>query len=457
MVSADWATKSVTEQACAVRESRVSSRELVELYLDRAEQLGEGVNALVTIDEEGARRTADELDRMHARGRSAGPLHGVPFSVKDALETQGIRSTCGVPEMAGHVPDADAVAVARVKQAGGVLLGKSNTPMWCGDSDTVNEIFGATHNPWDPSRSAGGSSGGSAAAVAAGLTGFELGTDICGSIRSPSSLCGVFGHKPSYGIVPQHGYLDQIGGCVMEPDLNVVGPIARGAADLALVLDVLAGPGAAAATAWQLALPRPRPLRDCRVALWLDVPDCPLPQAYRTAMTKLAGELSDAGVAVTEAHPDVDFRHQSDLCLTLVAAAMTVSGDDDGGMTHLAWLRAQEEKHRLESVWRQWFASYDLLICPTWPGPAFVPEQDVTVAQRSVCIDGRNVSHLDATRWFGLVSVVGLPSTALPIGDIGGLPIGAQIVGPSLHDHQTIAAAGEISRSRGGYRPPPGF
>ena len=203
------------------------------------------------------------------------PLHGLPITIKDAIETAGIRSTGGARELETHVPARDAPAVARLKAAGAIVFGKTNVPRWSGDIQTFNDVFGVTNNPWDHTRTPGGSSGGAAAAVAAGLTSFELGTDIGGSVRIPSSYCGVFGHKPSFGIVSQRGYLDRVGGGRTDPDINVFGPLARSAEDLDLLLDVLAGPNADDAVAWRLQLPAAPPHRP--VAL----PDRPLARRSR--------------------------------------------------------------------------------------------------------------------------------------------------------------------------------
>ena len=189
------AFRSAHELARAVREREVSCRELVEGYLSRIAALNPMVNAVVTLDAEGARRRAAEADEALARGELWGPLHGVPVTVKDSLETAGMRTTCGVRELADHVPDRDAVAVARLRSAGAVLLGKTNLPPWTMDVHTVNDVFGCTNNPWDLTRSPGGSSGGAAAALAAGLTGLEVGSDIGGSIRNPAHFCGVYGRS----------------------------------------------------------------------------------------------------------------------------------------------------------------------------------------------------------------------------------------------------------------------
>jgi hypothetical protein len=251
----DLATWPAVRLAAAVRDRQVSSRELLEIYLDRIDRLGPPVNAVVTVDADGARRADADADRLTAGGEQLGPLHGLPMTVKDAIETAGLRSTGGAVELAGHVPDRDAPAVARLKAAGAIVFGKTNAPRWSFDVQTFNEVFGTTSNPWALDHSPGGSSGGAAAAVACGFTSFELGTDIGGSIRLPAHCCGVFGLKPTFGVVPQRGYLDHAGGGSTDADINVFGPLTRSAEDLDLLLGVLAGPGAPEARAWRLDLP----------------------------------------------------------------------------------------------------------------------------------------------------------------------------------------------------------
>src|SRR3989442_5825316 len=214
------ATATATRLAAALHEREVSSRELLELYLDRIDRLNGPLNAVVTLDAERAMTTATELDDATARGDRRGPLHGLPITIKDAIEVEGVRSTGGAVELTDHVPAQDAVAVGRLKAAGAIVFGKTNVPRWSGDLQTYNEIFGTTNNPWDTSRVPGGSSGGPATAVASGLTSFELGTDIGGSIRIPSHCCGVFGLQPSFGVVPQPGYLDHVGGGTPAADIN---------------------------------------------------------------------------------------------------------------------------------------------------------------------------------------------------------------------------------------------
>src|SRR5262245_47651398 len=269
-----------------IRQREVSSREVLDHLLARIATLDTRINSVVTTDAERARAEADEADATLARGAIRGPLHGVPMTIKDSFQTQGMRTTSGAPELADFVPSEDAWPVARLREAGAVIFGKTNLPIYAGDLQSYNEVFGTTNNPYDLSRTPGGSSGGSAAALACGFTPLELGSDIGGSIRLPSHMSGVVGHKPSYGIVPAHGQIPGPPGTLTLADLAVAGPMARSVEDLALGLDILAGPNRWDHPAWRLELPPPqqRTLKEYRVAAWLDDPHCRVEPEVRTLL-----------------------------------------------------------------------------------------------------------------------------------------------------------------------------
>ena len=258
-------------QARAIRDGETSSRELLELCIERIEKLDGDINAVVTRDFEAGRREADQADAVLARGDPVRPLHGLPITIKDALETEGMRSTGGAEALTDYLPVRDAAVVRKLKDAGAIVFGKTNLPEWSGDAQAYNELFGTTRNPWNLKRVPGGSSGGAAAAVATGMTSFEIGTDIGGSVRFPAAFCGVFGHKPSFGIVPSTGYLDHAEGGTTEADVNVIGPIARSGEDLELLLPLLLKD----TSPWEVRLPEPTDVAALRVAAWLDDPVCP--------------------------------------------------------------------------------------------------------------------------------------------------------------------------------------
>jgi amidase len=456
MVDDSTATRSATELAAGIRAKKWSSRELLDLYLDRIDRLDGPVNAVVTLDTDRARVAADGADAAVARGDALGPLHGLPVTIKDAIETEGIRSTGGAIELTHHVPTADAPAVARLKDAGAIVFGKTNLPRWSADFQTHNDIFGVTSNPWDLGRTTGGSSGGAAAAVAAGFTSFELGTDIGGSVRIPSHCCGTFGLKPSFGVIPQRGYLSHVGGGTTDVDINVFGPIARSADDLGLLLGVLAGPEPERADAWRIDLPASDApsLGDFRIGTWLDEAASPVER------------LADAGARIDDDRPPVEFAAQRDLFVRMIVPAMapSLSHDQTDGQgevssgSHLAWLRAEEERAALRRTWAEWFSGHDLLVLPVMTVAAFPHDHDPDMFGRTIEIDGGMRPLITTIDWLGLVGIVGLPSAVVPIGRTAeGLPVGVQIVAPYLHDRRAVRAAQLVAAALGGYQVPPGF
>ena len=457
-------TSSASALAAAIRTGDVSSRELLELYLDRIERLDRDVHAVVTLDAERARAAADAADESRARGDALGPLHGLPITIKDAIETEGIRSTGGARELVDHVPTADAPAVTRLKDAGAIVFGKTNLPRWSGDFQTFNDIFGVTSNPWDLGRTVGGSSGGAAAAVAAGFTSFELGTDIGGSVRIPSHCCGVYGLKPSFGVVPQRGYLDHVGGGLTDADINVFGPIARAADDLDLLLGVLAGPEPERAVAWRVDLPRcdVERLADLRIGTWFDDPASPVDAEYLGMLRGAADRLADAGARIDDDRPPVDFAEQRGLFGRMILPAISPSMPDEQGDeyagSHRAWLRAEEERARLRRTWAEWFTGHDLLLLPVMTTPAFPHDHRPEMLERTIEINGEERSLVSTIDWLGLIGIVGLPSAVVPIGrTAAGLPVGMQIVAPYLQDRRAVRAAQLVEPVLGGYTPPPGF
>jgi amidase len=459
------ATASATSLVAAVRSGAISARELLELYLERIERLDRGgVNAVVTLDTARARAAATDADDRRARGDVIGPLHGLPMTIKDAIETEGIRSTGGAVELTDHVPAIDAPAVARLKAAGAIIFGKTNLPRWCGDSPAFNELFGTTNNPWSFAHVPGGSSGGSAAALAAGLTGAELGTDIGGSVRAPAHCCGVYALKPSYGVISNLGYLDHVGGGTTRTDINTFGPMARSAADLDLLLSVLAGPAPDDELAWRVELPAStlRSLTGARVAVWFDDDACPVDTECRAMLGAALDAIADAGARVDEAHPDAAFREHIDLYLGLIAAAASPSMPDDAAEqisgSHLAWLRRDELRAQLRRRWADWFEHYDVLLAPAWCTPPFEHDQAGSMIDHVVMVNGEPRNHFEISQWLMLVNVLNLPAVAVPIGRTeSGLPVGMQVIAPYLHDRRAIRVAELLTDVVGGYEVPPGF
>lgn len=452
------------ELARSIREGDISSRELLDAFVDRVERLNGAVNAVVTLDIERARVAAARADEALARGDAVGPLHGLPVTIKDAIATEGIRSTGGATELTDHVPVADAAVVERVKAAGAIVFGKTNVPRWSGDLQTYNDIFGTTNNPWAYDRVPGGSSGGAATSVACGFTSFEIGTDIGGSVRIPSHCCGVFGLKPSFGVVPQRGYLDHVGGGTTDADINVFGPIARSARDLDLLLDVLAGPVREEAVAWRLELP-PAPFDSpagLRIGVWFDEATSPLDREYRSLLGAAVDRLADSGAKVKEAHPPVDFEQQVELFNAMILPAISPSLDapvqDSLSGSHRQWLRAEEQRAAMRRVWAEWFEHHDLLLCPVMNAPAFEHDHSGDFITRTVTINGEPRSYTDLVSWTGLVGIAGHPSAVPPIGHTqAGIPVGMQVVGAYLRDRDAVAGARIVEDVLGGFAPPPLF
>ncbi|MDH3644143.1 MAG: amidase family protein [Gammaproteobacteria bacterium] len=452
-------------QAAAIRNGDFSSRELLELLVDRIERINRDLNAVVTLDLDTARELADAADRMLADGKVVGPLHGLPITIKDALETAGIQSTGGATELHNNVPSRDAAVVGALKDAGAIVFGKTNLPRWSGDIQSYNDVFGTTANPWNTERVPGGSSGGAATAVAAGFTAFEIGTDIGGSIRFPSSFCGVFGHKPSWGVVPATGYLDHEAGGTTEADVNVLGPIARSAEDLELLLGLVLrkeGPLVAALD------PPPEDVKSLRVAAWLDDEFCPVDEKVLAVMTAAVDKLEAAGVAVDRsARPDLDPERALAVGMWLVTAAMAQSMPAEelegaavenalSGAAHREWLDMHAERESIRAVWADFFESYDAVLMPIGFVPPFPHDQEGTFGTRTLICNGEERPYADLVRWTILTGMAYLPASVPPLGlDVDGLPIGFQVVGRYGGDYTTIRLAGLIADLCGGYRPPP--
>ncbi len=473
-----------TELSRGLRTRALSARDLVETAIERIERENDRLNAVVARDFERARRRAGEADAALDRGESRQPLLGVPMTIKDSLETEGLVTACGAPELAQHVPTRNADPVQRVLDAGAIVLGKTNVPLYAGDCQAFNDVYGTTNNPWDLTRTPGGSSGGAAAALAAGLTPIEIGSDIGGSIRNPAHLCGVFGHKPTWGILSDRGHIPGPPGTLAPTDLAVVGPLARSAEDLNLLLDVLAAPPPNDVRGgWRLELPAPRAQspKGLRVAAWLDDPFSPVDDEYRTLLEASADALERAGAVVDRsARPAVDFGTSywtygqllapiiasgfpQEVLRGLEAAALEIAPDDRSQralqvrgalVSHREWLMHDEIRHQMAAAWARFFRDFDVVLMPAMPTAAFPHDPHPDFHSRVLHVNGAARSYLDFLHWVSLATVAGLPATVAPIGRTrGGLPVGVQIVGGRFEDRTTI----QTSAWLGEFTPPPGF
>jgi amidase len=448
----------MTEQIMAIQKGELGSVELLDAHLARVERLNPDVNAVCSLSVDAARERAVAADAATANGEAWGPLHGVSVTIKDAIATAGIRSTGGSPALFGFVPQHDSPVVAAIKNAGAIVFGKTNVPMWSADFQTYNEMFGTTNNPWDLTRVPGGSSGGAAAAVACGMSSFEIGTDIGGSVRVPAAFCGVFGHKPSFGVIPTLGYLDEPNGGVTESDVNVFGPIARSCDDIALLMGLLAGPAPDRAVGWRLDLPGPDivEIGTLRVAAWFDDPSIAMDSEMVAMLHGVADRLVDIGVSVDrDARPQLDFTNAWKAGGWLIGAAANIS-DGKRDVSHNDWLFADRARARVRLRWAEFFENVDVLLCPVTLSPAFPHQQEGSWDTRAFVVNGVSVPYYSLEAWPALIGSAYLPSTAAPVGrTAAGLPVGVQVVSPYLHDFRSITLASVITDLVDGYAVPP--
>ncbi|MFF3490787.1 amidase [Streptomyces sp. NPDC002795] len=453
------------ELAGLIRRRELSAREVVSAHLDRIERVNPALNAIVTLDAEGALAAAGQADELAVSGAELGPLHGLPIAFKDTHPTRGMRTTHGSPLFADHVPDEDELLVERIQGAGAIRIGKTNVPEFAAGSHTFNPVFGATRNPYDPTRSAGGSSGGAAAALAARLTPIADGSDMGGSLRNPASFCNVVGLRPTPGRVPSLPTND------LWETLGVAGPMGRTVADVALLLSAMAGPD----PRWPQSLETPgsvfrgpleRDLKGLRVAYAPDLGGrVPVDPEVRELVAQQVKVFEAAGAHVVEDCPDLD--GADDVFRTLRAQAFRtglgplletsreqlkpslVQNIEAGlGLTSADLARARVEHSRIHLAATGFFERYDVLIAPVSQVLPF----DVDMEYPTV-IDGRpQHDYLDWMRSAYLLTVLGAPALSVPAGFTdAGLPVGLQIVGPPRAERAVleIGAAYEAATGHG--------
>ncbi|MBI4183319.1 MAG: amidase [Proteobacteria bacterium] len=473
------------ELAAMLRRREIGCLELLDHFLARVERHNRALNAVIWMDAEGARRRAREADAALLRGDVWGPLHGLPMTVKESFDLAGAPTHWGLAAYKDNVAAADSAVVERLKGAGAVIFGKTNVPVLLADWQSFNPVCGTTNNPWALDRVPGGSSGGAAAALAAGLTGLEAGSDIGASIRNPAHYCGVFGHKPTFGIVPSRGHA--LPGVFATADMAVCGPLGRSAEDLALELGIVAGAEAPDSPGWRLELRRPRKtaLKDYRISVMLSDPNSEVDAEYAERLQAVADALARAGAKVSDrARPDIDTLRAHEVYIMLLRAATSgrLTSEDvarfralaerlgpkdrsyvarmarANTMTHREWLAYNNEREELRHRWAAFFREWDVMICPTAASAAWPHDHKGERHERTIPVNGRRVPTTDQLFWAGLSTLVYLPGTVAPAGlTRSGLPVGAQVIAGHLEDLTAIEVCRLIARETGGFRPPPGY
>lgn len=453
--------QSATEAARTLRRRELSSRELTGMLLARIEAVNPALNAVVELRQTAALREAAAADEATARGDDTGPLHGVPMTIKDAFNVAGLPTTWGNPAFKGFVADSDATVARRLKQAGAIVVGKTNVAFMLGDfGQTANELYGVTSNPWDTTRTPGGSSGGAAAAVAAGMTFLEYGSDLVGSIRIPASFCGVYGLKPSVEVVPLTGF--QPPGPPAGPSdmlyLSAVGPLGRSAPDLRTALRVTGGPEGQAAKAysWALAPPRHARLGDFRVGVVLDHQHAPVSSEVTAPLSDAVDALARAGVTVVEGWPDgVDpvRNYESFGFHVQLFFAFQQPGEEFATLPEV--IDHENRRMAARAAWNRYFSETDVFLCPVNFTPAF-PHDPRPFEARTISTPEGERPYDSQSFWVSHASLPGLPAVSAPVGRTpGGLPVGAQIVGPLYEDDTAITFAELLGDVIGGYQRPP--
>ncbi|GAA1246375.1 amidase [Kitasatospora nipponensis] len=481
----DWIFRTAEELRIALRAGDVSSVELTDEAIARIERHDAAINAICEPDFDRARAAARDADRARARGEDR-PLLGIPVTVKESYDIAGLPTTWGMPQHRDHLPAEDAVQVSRLRAAGAVILGKTNVPLGLQDVQSFNEIHGTTNNPWDHGRTSGGSSGGSAAALASGFGALSIGSDLAGSLRTPAHFCGVYAHKPTLALAPIRGMVPPLTPALpTDHDLAVVGPMARSARDLALLLDVMAGPDPLTfGVAHALTLPpaRHERLGDFRVLVLDEHPFIPTGSAVRAGVNRVVDALVDGGARVERHSPLLPDLAEAALLYTqllfsgavarfpveadeqLRSQAAALSADDRSlnaarlrGMvlSHRDWIEANNRRELHRHGWRRLFTEFDAVLCPITPTPAFPHDHHPDPRQRRLDIDGVAYPYFDQLVWAGVATMPGLPATAIPAGrSPEGLPVGVQLIGPAFEDRTPLRLAELLEERIGGFQPP---
>ncbi len=478
----DIAFSSATKLIAALKSKKVGALELLDHFAARITKYDGTLNALPVLDLDAARTRAKAFDR---KGAQPSPLAGLPMTMKESFDLAGFPTTWGLPEYANKKVEKNAVAVERFFNAGANVFGKSNVPTLLADWETLNPVYGKTVNPWNHERTPGGSSGGSAVALAAGLTGLEVGSDIGGSIRNPSHFCGVYGHKSTWGLCSIAG--QNLAGMVRPTDISVIGPMGRSASDLELALSVMAGQDDIDGRGLKVDLPKceRKTLDGWRVAVLATHPTAEVDATVENSIRRLAQFLSSKGAKVSErALPDFDLgeahrvfiqllrgatsgRQTQEVYDRMLAAKAKLDPKDMGYhaqmvranvQPHKDWLVASNRRHQMRYAWDAFFKDWDVLLCPNAATAAFPHSMPGERWERMISVNGKPQPVTTQMWWAGIAGMCYLPGTAAPIGlSPEGLPLSVQVVGPQYGDLSTIRFAQLLEREYYAFAPPPDY
>ncbi len=457
---------------------KISARELLDAHVARHEALAKRLNAVVATDLARATSEAQAVDDARAKGDAVGLLAGLPMTIKDGTDVTGMPATSGNPALADRAKDcADADVVKSVRKDGAVVWGKTNVPLMLGDFQSYNAIYGTTNNPYDVSRTPGGSSGGAATALAAGITPLEIGSDIGGSLRHPANFCGVLSLKPTFGVLSLRGQVPPLPDRYFEVDLGVTGPMARNSGDLKLLWNLLRGsPGAP-----------PRSVKGARIAVWDEEPGFPLAREVRDGVRRAADTLALAGAIVETAKPEIDGQELMDvygaILIPVLGATfpdelyksfeaqreqdLKAAPDNAGPFSPARYrLRAtssyrdvmeamtkrQIMKDRLEVFYE---SGWDAILSPVSPVVAFPHNHAQPQAERVLDMDGTKIPYMTMLCWIALATALHGPALAVPAGQTPqGLPTGVQLIGPMHEEDRLFDFAAAIEAGLGGFRAP---
>ncbi|MDN3645060.1 amidase family protein [Pontixanthobacter aestiaquae] len=426
------------ELAAEIRSGDLSPLEAVEAAIARVETLDGAINAVPVRDFDRARENAKALDGKTASADQ--PLFGVPMTIKESFDIAGLPTTWGHTQFKDHIAKRDATVVRQLKAAGAILIGKSNVPPDLTDWQSDNPAYGRTRNPHNLDRSPGGSSGGAAAAVAAGMVPCEFGTDIGGSVRVPAHFCGVWGHKSSWGLISKHGHDHpaMAGKDAHDGALSIAGPIARNADDLEALMRI---------TATLPLQANGKPLSECRILLVADQAVSPVDATVAGPMEEAVSALERAGVSIDRSSdmlPDLEAQHRDYMRMLGIAMVRGAPAADGKRANATDWFDLLDAQARSELAWAALFEAYDFVIAPPAPIAAF-EHDDTPVRERKITINGEVRDFAEVFAWAGISTFPNQPSTVLPIGESGGanekLPTGMQVIGPRWSDLDCIAIA----------------